>query len=105
MNFNTQRLEFAGYSGATLGARLDLPNGPVRAYAIFVHCFTCSKDLAAARHIAAELAREGSRSSALILQVWDRAKVNSPQPISPPTLPTCFRLQTICADTSRHRHC
>lgn len=59
MNFNTQRIEFSGHSGATLGARLDLPNGPVRAYAIFVHCFTCSKDLAAARHIAAELAREG----------------------------------------------
>ncbi|MCY1489616.1 Serine aminopeptidase, S33 [compost metagenome] len=59
MNFNTQRIEFSGHSGATLGARLDLPNGPVRAYAIFVHCFTCSKDLAAARRIAAELAREG----------------------------------------------
>ncbi|WDZ80615.1 bifunctional alpha/beta hydrolase/OsmC family protein (plasmid) [Ensifer adhaerens] len=59
MNFNTQRLEFAGHSGATLGARLDLPNGRVRAYAIFAHCFTCSKDLAAVRHVAAELAREG----------------------------------------------
>lgn len=59
MNFNSQRLEFTGHSGATLGARLDLPNGPVRAYAIFAHCFTCSKDLAAARQISAELAREG----------------------------------------------
>ncbi|WP_163264804.1 bifunctional alpha/beta hydrolase/OsmC family protein [Chelativorans alearense] len=55
----TQRLEFAGHSGATLAARLDLPGGPVRAYALFAHCFTCSKDLAAARRIAAELAREG----------------------------------------------
>ncbi len=59
MAFNTQRLQFAGHSGATLAARLDLPNGPLRAYALFAHCFTCSKDLAAARHIAAELAREG----------------------------------------------
>ena len=59
MNFNSQRLEFKGHSGATLGARLDLPNGPVRAYAIFAHCFTCSKDLAAARQVSAELAREG----------------------------------------------
>lgn len=59
MAFNTQRLQFAGHSGATLAARLDLPSGPLRAYALFAHCFTCSKDLAAARHIAAELAREG----------------------------------------------
>ncbi|ACP22906.1 hypothetical protein NGR_b14550 (plasmid) [Sinorhizobium fredii NGR234] len=59
MAFNTQRLQFAGHSGATLAARLDLPNGPLRAYALFAHCFTCSKDLAAARRVAAELAREG----------------------------------------------
>ena len=59
MAFNTQRLQFAGHSGATLAARLDLPNGPLRAYALLAHCFTCSKDLAALRRIAAELAREG----------------------------------------------
>ncbi|PDT50986.1 MULTISPECIES: bifunctional alpha/beta hydrolase/OsmC family protein [Sinorhizobium] len=59
MPFNTQRHQFAGHSGATLAARLDLPNGKLRAYALFAHCFTCSKDLAAARRIAAELAREG----------------------------------------------
>lgn len=59
MAFNTQRLQFSGHSGATLSARLDLPNGPLRAYALFAHCFTCSKDLAAARQIGAELAREG----------------------------------------------
>ncbi|WP_267901816.1 alpha/beta hydrolase family protein [Sinorhizobium meliloti] len=59
MAFNTQRLQFSGHSGATLSARLDLPNAPLRAYALFAHCFTCSKDLPAARRIAAELAREG----------------------------------------------
>jgi alpha/beta superfamily hydrolase len=53
------RLNFPSHSGASLSARLDLPNGPVRAYALFAHCFTCSKDLAAVRRIAAELAREG----------------------------------------------
>jgi putative redox protein len=53
------RLNFAGHSGAALSARLDLPNGPVRAYALFAHCFTCSQDLAAVRRIAAELARTG----------------------------------------------
>ncbi len=55
----TQRLEFAGHSGAKLAARLDLPNGPLRAYALFAHCFTCSKDVLAARRIAASLARAG----------------------------------------------
>ncbi|MBP1887663.1 bifunctional alpha/beta hydrolase/OsmC family protein [Sinorhizobium mexicanum] len=59
MAFNTQRLQFPGHSGATLAARLDLPNGPLRAYALFAHCFTCSKDFVAARRVAAELAREG----------------------------------------------
>jgi putative redox protein len=53
------RLNFPGHSGARLSARLDLPNGPVRAYALFAHCFTCSKNLAAVRLIAAELARAG----------------------------------------------
>jgi hypothetical protein len=28
--FNTQRLQFVGHSGATLAARLDLPNGQLR---------------------------------------------------------------------------
>ncbi|WP_075995859.1 bifunctional alpha/beta hydrolase/OsmC family protein [Salaquimonas pukyongi] len=53
------RLEFAGASGATLAARLDLPLGPVSAYALFAHCFTCSKDLNATRRISASLAAEG----------------------------------------------
>lgn len=59
MPVSAQRVEFPGHSGATLAARLDLPNGPVRAFALFAHCFTCSKDLMAARRIAADLAREG----------------------------------------------
>lgn len=54
-----RKIEFPGHSGAKLAARLDLPDGPVRAYALFAHCFTCSKDLLAVRRISAELAREG----------------------------------------------
>jgi uncharacterized OsmC-like protein/alpha/beta superfamily hydrolase len=53
------RAEFNGGQGAELAARLDLPAGAVRAYAIFAHCFTCSKDLNATRRIASELARLG----------------------------------------------
>src|SRR5262245_24766058 len=54
------RITFAGGLGDQLAARLDLPAGAVRAYALFAHCFTCSKDVLAARHIADQLARRGS---------------------------------------------
>ena len=47
-----ERVTFAGGSGAQLAARLDLPAGPPRAFALFAHCFTCSKDIAAASGIA-----------------------------------------------------
>jgi putative redox protein len=55
----TQKLEFTGHGGDRLAARLDLPEGPVKATALFAHCFTCSKDIAAARRIAARLAGQG----------------------------------------------
>lgn len=50
---------FAGADGSMLSARVDLPAGPVRGFALFAHCFTCSKDLAAARHISQKLAGHG----------------------------------------------
>ncbi|EFO30566.1 OsmC family protein [Roseibium sp. TrichSKD4] len=53
------KVEFDGARGAKLAARLDMPAGQVRAYALFAHCFTCSKDIAAARHIAGALSAEG----------------------------------------------
>ncbi|MBB4660163.1 bifunctional alpha/beta hydrolase/OsmC family protein [Parvularcula dongshanensis] len=53
------RLSFEGASGAQLAARLDLPAGPVRAYALFAHCFTCSKDLSASRAVSQALAKRG----------------------------------------------
>lgn len=59
MNSTTQRVDFEGSQGAKLSARLDMPAGPVRAYAIFAHCFTCSKDLHATRRISGELAKLG----------------------------------------------
>ncbi|HSF96384.1 MAG TPA: bifunctional alpha/beta hydrolase/OsmC family protein [Thermohalobaculum sp.] len=55
----TEKLEFTGHGGDTLAARLDLPQGPAKATALFAHCFTCSKDIAAARRIAARLAGQG----------------------------------------------
>lgn len=55
----SERIEFPGHSGDMLAARLDLPDGQVRAAAVFAHCFTCSKDIAAARRIAGRLAASG----------------------------------------------
>tara|TARA_B110000503_G_scaffold136638_1_gene219352 strand:+ start:260 stop:1474 length:1215 start_codon:yes stop_codon:yes gene_type:complete len=55
----TERLTFQGHSGHTLAARLDLPDGPHLATALFAHCFTCSKDIPAARRISARLAAMG----------------------------------------------
>lgn len=54
-----EKLTFEGASGAQLAARLDLPEGPHLATALFAHCFTCGKDIAAARRIAGRLAAMG----------------------------------------------
>jgi putative redox protein len=54
-----ERVTFPGSHGAELAARLDLPAGPARAYALFAHCFTCSKDIAAASRIANALTDVG----------------------------------------------
>jgi uncharacterized OsmC-like protein/fermentation-respiration switch protein FrsA (DUF1100 family) len=53
------RASFKGSAGSELSARLDLPAGPVRAFAVFAHCFTCTKDIFAARRIASTLAAAG----------------------------------------------
>jgi putative redox protein len=55
----TEKLEFTGHAGETLAARLDLPEGEPKAVALFAHCFTCTKDLIAARRIAGRLAAQG----------------------------------------------
>ncbi len=55
----TEKLSFRGHDGDELAARLDLPEGPHLATALFAHCFTCGKDIAAARRIAGRLAVSG----------------------------------------------
>jgi alpha/beta superfamily hydrolase len=56
---HSERIEFTGSQGDLLAARLDRPTEPARAYALFAHCFTCSKDIAAASRISRELAARG----------------------------------------------
>ncbi|WP_299928155.1 bifunctional alpha/beta hydrolase/OsmC family protein [uncultured Pelagimonas sp.] len=54
----TERITFQGHD-STLAARLDLPDGPHLTTALFAHCFTCGKDIPAARRIAARLSAMG----------------------------------------------
>lgn len=56
---NSRRLEFPGSHGDALAARLDMPEGEVRAYAIFAHCFSCSKDVFAASRVSRGLTESG----------------------------------------------
>ncbi len=59
MAVHSLKVEFEGSQGGKLAARLDLPAGTPRAFALFAHCFTCSKDIFAASRIAGELAGHG----------------------------------------------
>ena len=59
MAVTSQKIEFEGAHGDTLAARLDTGTGKPRAYALFAHCFTCSKDVFAASRIAGALAGQG----------------------------------------------
>lgn len=51
VNFNS--------NGVTLAGLLERPAGEVKAYALFAHCFTCGKDIAAASRISRALTQQG----------------------------------------------
>lgn len=54
------KITFTNQAGVTLAARLDLPaNRDPHNFAIFAHCFTCSKDFSAVRNVSRALASEG----------------------------------------------
>lgn len=55
----SKRFTFPGSGGVELAGRLDLPVGTLKAYALFAHCFTCTKDILAATRIAESLTGEG----------------------------------------------
>jgi uncharacterized OsmC-like protein/pimeloyl-ACP methyl ester carboxylesterase len=54
-----ERFQFPGVEGQQLAAALELPEGQPVAYALFAHCFTCGKDVLAAKRIAVALATKG----------------------------------------------
>ncbi len=53
------KFDFPNNRGEMLSGRLELPATTPRAYALFAHCFTCSKDFIAANVIARTLAEMG----------------------------------------------
>ncbi|WP_341952434.1 bifunctional alpha/beta hydrolase/OsmC family protein [Salinibacterium sp. TMP30] len=53
------KIEFAGSENHTLAAQLELPEGTPAAFALFAHCFTCSKDSFAASRISKALVDYG----------------------------------------------
>jgi uncharacterized OsmC-like protein/pimeloyl-ACP methyl ester carboxylesterase len=55
----SERFNFPNAKGEQLAATLDLPLGVPDAYALFAHCFTCGKDILAAKRIAERLAAAG----------------------------------------------
>lgn len=61
---NNEKITFPGHDGQPLAALLNRPAGAVRSgtsrgVALFAHCFTCSKDIFAARQIATGLTQLG----------------------------------------------
>jgi putative redox protein len=52
-------IQFEGAHGDLLAARLDHPPGRARAFALFAHCFTCSKDFVASSRVARGLSALG----------------------------------------------
>jgi putative redox protein len=54
-----ERFDFPNAQGQKLAALLDRPAGEPRAYALFAHCFTCGKDIRAAKRVAEGLTTLG----------------------------------------------
>ena len=55
----SEKVTFPGSAGTPLAGRLDLPDARPQAFALFAHCFTCSKDVLAASRIAQALTGHG----------------------------------------------
>jgi uncharacterized OsmC-like protein/pimeloyl-ACP methyl ester carboxylesterase len=54
-----KKISFENDDGLSLSGLMALPNTAPRAYALFAHCFTCSKDLKAAANISRALTDSG----------------------------------------------
>lgn len=55
----SKKIMFTSATGEQLAGRLDLPDGPPKAYALWAHCFSCTKDIFAASRVANGLTAQG----------------------------------------------
>lgn len=55
----SQKFQFPGADGQQLAAVLDMPAQKPLAFALFAHCFTCGKDVLAAKRVADALTMHG----------------------------------------------
>lgn len=53
------KVKFENEKGQELAARLELPEGEPKGFALFAHCFTCNKNLTAVRNIGRSLTNSG----------------------------------------------
>ena len=54
-----KKVNFQNENGQELAARLELPDGEPKGFALFAHCFTCNKNLTAVRNIGRALNAAG----------------------------------------------
>jgi len=54
-----EQFEFSGAAGQTLAGEIHMPAVTPVAWALFAHCFSCSKESRAARYVSAALAEQG----------------------------------------------
>jgi len=53
------KFDFLNSSGETLSGSLEMPSGKPRAYALFAHCFTCTKNIIAPSVVSRTLTKNG----------------------------------------------
>jgi len=54
-----ENLKFSNESKDELVAKIDYPDGEIKAFALFAHCFTCNKNLTAVTNISRSLNKAG----------------------------------------------
>jgi pimeloyl-ACP methyl ester carboxylesterase len=59
VNTVSEHVKFDNDSGLRLSGRIDRPVDKPRGWALFAHCFTCTKNLLAANHMSRTLAQAG----------------------------------------------
>lgn len=59
MDTRKEKVSFPGSQGCDLAAVLELPEGEPRAFAVFAHCFTCTKEYKAPVWVSRHLAGRG----------------------------------------------